>query len=52
MDNLDDLERLDRHQLLIEVRYLTATIAPDIREKKKEGNKCVKFIKEELVFSN
>ena len=50
MDSLEDLERLDEHQLLIEVRYLRATIAPDIREKRKEGNKFVKFTKEELVF--
>ena len=35
MDSLQDLERLDGHQLLIEVRYLIATIAPDIREKMK-----------------
>ena len=32
------------------MRYLRATIAPDIREKRKEGNKFVKFTKEELVF--
>ena len=32
------------------MRYLRATIAPDIRGKRKEGNKFVKFTKEELVF--
>ena len=47
---MDSLQDLDGHQLLIEVRYLKAPIAPDIREKRKEGNKFVKFTKEELVF--
>ena len=48
--SVGELEKLDEYQLLIEVRYLRTTIAPDIREKRKEGNKFVKFSKEELVF--
>ena len=45
-----DLEHLSEDQLLTEVRCLRKTVAPNIREKRKQGNKFVKFNKEELIF--
>ena len=33
-----------------EVRYLRITVAPNIREKRKEGNKFVRFDKEQLIY--
>ena len=50
MRDIDKLEELDEDQLLKEVRYLRATVAPNIKEKRKEGNKFVKFNKEQLIF--
>ena len=32
------------------MRYLRATVAPNVKEKRKEGNKFVKFNKEQLIF--
>ena len=48
--SLESLDSLNEKQLLSEVRYLRATVAPNIREKRKEGNKFVKFSKEQLIF--
>ena len=48
--SIGSLESLTEDQLLTEVRYLRLTIEPNITEKRKEGNKFVKFNKEELIF--
>ena len=40
--SLHSLEKLDDDQLLVKVRYLRATISPNIREKRKEGNKMIR----------
>ena len=49
-ESLDKLHDLDESQLTKEVRYLRATVAPNIREKRKEGNKFVHFDKDQLIF--
>ena len=43
------LNELDEKQLLVKVRYLRASVAPNIREKRKEGNKMIKFDKAQLI---
>ena len=47
---IGELGKLTADQLLVEVRYLRATVVPNIREKRKEGEKFVKFNKEELSY--
>ena len=47
--SIESIKNLDADQLLIEVRYLRATIAPNIREKRKEGNTFIKFDKTQLM---
>ena len=46
--DLDKLDSLSEGELLSEVRYLRQTVAPNIREKRKVGNKFEKFSIEEL----
>ena len=48
MNDLNKLDQLSEKELLSEVRYLRQTLAPNIREKRKAGNKFVKFSIEEL----
>ena len=48
-DNLDQLEVYSEAEVLKEIKYLRQTIAPNIREKRKVGNRFVKYTKEELV---
>ena len=48
-NEVDKLETLTEEEILREVRYLRQTVAPNIREKRKVGNKFVKFSREELV---
>ena len=48
--SLVSLDSITEDQLTSEVRYLRATIAPNIREKRKDGNKFVKFDKEQQIF--
>ena len=47
--SIESIKNLDADRLLIEVRYLRATIAPNIREKRKEGNTFIKFDKTQLM---
>ena len=47
--SLELLNSLNEKQLLSEVRYLRATLAPNIREKRKDGNKMISFTNEELI---
>ena len=46
---IESIKNLDADQLLIEVRYLRATVAPNIREERKEGNRFIKFDKTQLM---
>ena len=48
--SIGELRKLTADQLLVEVRYLRTTVVPNIREKRKEGEKFVKFNKEELSY--
>ena len=46
--DVDKLKGLTDAQVLMEIKYLRQTVAPNIREKRKVGNKFVKFTREEL----
>ena len=48
-DSLNDLENMSEKDILEEVKLLRMTVAPNIREKRKVGNKFVKFSKRELI---
>ena len=48
-NDLIKLEKLSEKEVLSEVRYLRQTCAPNIRKKRKVGNKFVKYLKAELV---
>ena len=47
-NELEKLDQITEAQLISEVRYLRQTLAPNIREKRKVGNKFEKFSREEL----
>ena len=49
-ETLDKLQNLDEVQLTKEVTYQRITVAPNIREKRKEGNKFVRFHKEQMIY--
>lgn len=48
-ETLEGLRKLSESQLLTEVRYLRTTLAPNIREKRKEGNRFIAFNQEQLI---
>ena len=47
--SVNELEQLTKQQLTTEVCYLRSTIAPNIRQKRKENKKFVNFSKSELI---
>ena len=48
-ESLEQLTKLDQIQLLTEVRYLRTTIAPNIRERRKEGKRYIACNQEQLI---
>ena len=48
-NEVEKLDTLTGEEILREVRYLRQTVAPNIREKRKVGNKFIKFSRDELV---
>ena len=49
MKNVSKLDELSEKQLIMEVCYLRSTIAPNIRQKRKENGKFINFTKNELI---